>query len=57
MNEMKKLESDIVKVLGIAPTGFFNMDESDEVVKKAYEKINDFLKRAFKEPTKVIQDF
>lgn len=51
---MKKLEADIVKVLGVPPVNIFNLTEEYSTIKIAYEKIDDFLQRAFEPPNKVI---
>lgn len=54
---MKKLESDIVKVLGIPATNIFNIEDDYPVIHRAYELIDNYLERAFVEPNKVLEDF
>jgi len=44
---MKKMESDIVKVLGIPSMNIFKLDDDYEVIKYAIDKIDEYLNRAF----------
>ena len=43
INSMKKLEADIVKVLGIPPVNIFHLTEEYSTIKSAYDKIDNFL--------------